>query len=131
MKPLLHAKSSVRKYGGVIEDYIAVHDFIDSSKIAMPDIRHRAILHSAFGIFLAEKMFGTYVTNSIGKQISVRDLAEDHVIEDLGFIPTMENYLNNMTIQPWMSGTMRSRKKVSYEKLGRDPNKSTTDEEIE
>ena len=26
-------------------------------------------------------------------------------MQDLGFIPTMEHYLNNMTIQPWMSGT--------------------------
>lgn len=130
MKPLIHSKSSVKKYGGVIEDYLPIHDFMDSTKAAFPDIRHRAILHNAFGIFLAEKVFGTYFKNSQGKDVSVRDVAEDHVIEDLGFIPTMENYLKNMQIQEWMSGTMRNRRKKTYEKLGRDPNKSDTIEEV-
>lgn len=131
MKSLIHAKSSVRKYGGAVEDYLPIHEFIDSTKIAMADVRHRAILHSAFGIFLAEKVFGTYFKNAQGKDVSVRDVAEDHVIEDLGFIPSMENYLKNMTVQPWMSGTMRSRRKNTYQKLNRDPNKSNTIEEVE
>jgi hypothetical protein len=131
MKPLIHAKSSVRKYGGVVEDYLPIHDFMDSTKSVMADVRHRAILHSAFGIYLAEKVFGVYIKNTQGKDVSVRDVAEDHVIEDLGFIPSMENYLKNMQIQPWMSGTQRNRRKVSYDKLGRDPNKSNTIEEVE
>lgn len=131
MKSLIHAKSSVRKYGGAVEDYLPIHEFIDSTKIAMADVRHRAILHSAFGIFLAEKVFGTYFKNAQGKDVSVRDVAEDHVIEDLGFIPSMENYLKNMTVQPWMSGTMCSRRKNTYQKLNRDPNKSNTIEEVE
>lgn len=131
MKPLIHAKSSVRKYGGKIEDYLHIHDFMDSTKSAMSDVRHRAILHNSFGIFLAEKAFGVYFKNSDGKDVSVRDIAEDHVIEDLGFIPTMEHYLKNMQIQPWMSGTMRNRRKETYKKLGRDPNKSNTIEEVE
>jgi hypothetical protein len=131
MKPLIHAKSSVRKYGGVVEDYIEIHNFMDSTKSVMPDVRHRAILHSAFGIYLAEQVFGVYFKNAQGKDVSVRDVAEDHVIEDLGFIPSMENYLKNMDIQPWMSGTMRNQRKRSYETLNRDPNKSNTIEEVE
>lgn len=130
MKPLIHAKSSVKKYGGKIEDYLAIHDFMDSTKSSVPDVRHRAILHSSFGIFLVEKVFGVYFKNSDNKDVSVRDIAEDHVIEDLGFIPTMEHYLKNMTIQGWMSGTMRNRRKKTYEKLKRDPNKSNTIEEV-
>ena len=76
-------------------------------------------------------VFGTYITNAQGKHVSVRDIAEDHVIEDLGFIPSMENYLQNMQMQPWMSGTQRNRRKKTYEKLGRDPNKSNTIKEVE
>lgn len=117
MKPLIHAKSSVKKYGGAIEDYLPIHDFMDSTKSAMADSRHRAVLHSAFGIFIVEKVFGVYFKNAQGKDVSVRDVAEDHIIEDLGFIPTMEQYLGNMQVQPWMTGTQRSRRKVSYEKL--------------
>jgi hypothetical protein len=112
MKPLLHANISRKAWGGTVEDYLPIHNFIDSSKMAMPDVRHRAILHSAFGCFVVEQVFGTYITNSVGKKISTRDIAEEHIIQDLGFIPTMENYLNNMTMQPWMSGTERGKKSV-------------------
>lgn len=105
MKPFLHSKIHVKKYGGVPEDYADIDDFIDSTKQAVPDVRHRAVLHSAFGCFLVEKVFGRTRINSAGKEYSPRDVAEDHIQQDLGFIPTLENYLNNMQIQPWMSGT--------------------------
>ena len=111
MKPHLHAKNSVKRYGGKIEDYQELHDFIDSSKIAVPDFRHRAMLHSAWGCYLVEKVFGTLLTNSDGKKVSTRDLAEEHIIEDLGFIPTMEAYLKHMTIEPWMGGRNRKNAK--------------------
>jgi len=111
VKPLIHAKVSVKTYGGVLEDYLPIHNFIDSSKAHVPDVRHRALLHSSFGCYLAEQMFGTYITNKDGQQISVRDIAEEHVIQDLGFIPTVEKYLGNMAIQPWMSGTRKKENK--------------------
>lgn len=107
MKPLIHAKMSVKSYGGVVEDYLAIHDFIDHSKSSVADVRHRAMLHSSWGIYLVEQMFGTYLTNSDGKQVSTRDIAEEHVIQDLGFIPTMERWLSTMPIEPWMSGTLK------------------------
>ena len=105
MKPYLHGRLSVKKFGGKAEDYEDIHDFIDSSKMCVPDMRHRAILHSSFGCFLVERMFGKTRVNSDGKTYSPRDVAEDHIIQDLGFIPTMEQYLNNMTLQPWMGGS--------------------------
>jgi len=117
MKPLIHAKISVKTYGGTVEDYLPVHDFIDSSKIAVPDVRHRAMLHSAWGIYLAEKVLGTFITNSDGKQVSVRDIAEEHVIQDLGFIPTMEDWLKTMPIEGWMSGTRKSRKVIDFKTI--------------
>ncbi len=107
MKPFHHAKNSAKKYGGKPEDYQDIHDFFDSSKAAMPDIRHRAILHSAFGIFVLERVFGTTITNSDGRQVCVRDIGEDHVMEDLGFIPTVERWLKNMPIETWMTGERR------------------------
>jgi len=113
MKPLLHANLSVKSYGGNVDDYLLIHIFIDSSKAAHADIRHRAILHSAFGCFIVEKVFGTYIVNSAGKKVSVRDIAEEHIIQDLGFLPTLEKYLNNMQIQKWMSGT---EKRQSFKK---------------
>lgn len=113
MKPYLHGKIHAKKYGGVAEDYADIDDFIDSTKQAVPDVRHRAILHSAFGCFLVEKVFGRVRKNSSGKEYSPRDVAEDHILQDLGFIPTLEHYLKNMAIQPWMSGTAKSKRKIS------------------
>lgn len=117
MKPYIHARNSARKHGGKPEDYQKIHDFIDSSKATMPDMRHRAILHSAFGCFLVEQVFGTTITNSDGKQVSPRDIAEDHIIEDLGFIPTVEHWLKNMTMQDWMFGGRRKEVKEKIIKI--------------
>lgn len=104
MKPHIHSKNSVRKHGGKVEDYQAIHDFIDSSKSAVPDVRHRAVLHSAFGIYIVERVFGVTIKNSDGHTVSVRDIAEEHVIEDLGRIPTLQDYLEHMELAQWMGG---------------------------
>lgn len=112
MKPFLHSRIHAKKFGGKPEDYADIDDFIDSTKAAVADVRHRAILHSAFGCFLVEKIFGRTRINSDGKEYSPRDIAEEHILQDLGFIPTMEHYLRHMTIEPWMSGT-RKRNRIS------------------
>lgn len=105
----MHAK----KYGGIPSDYHDIDTFIDSSKMAFPDMRHRAILHSAFGCFIVEQVFGITRENSQSITYSPRDVAEDHILQDLGFIPTVESYLQNMQLQPWMSGTNKSNIKKS------------------
>lgn len=110
MNSYYHAVISAKKHGGNPEDYQPLHDFIDSSKSTMADSRHRAILHNSFGIFLAERVFGPTITNSEGKEIPTRILAEEHVIDDLGFIPTVEHYLGEMPLKPWMSGTVKKTK---------------------
>lgn len=114
MKPFIHSRNSVRKWGGKTEDYQKIHDFIDSSKACHPDVRHRAILHSSFGCFLVEQVFGTTITNSIGRDISTRDIAEQHVIEDMGFIPRVDQWLNNMKFEDWMYGSARKRAKKKF-----------------
>ena len=113
MKPFLHSRIHAKKYGGIPSDYDDIDTFIDSSKMTCPDMRHRAILHSAFGCFIVEQVFGITRVNSDGITYSPRDVAEDHIIQDLGFIPTTEAYLKNMTLQPWMSGTQKQQTKIT------------------
>jgi hypothetical protein len=121
MKPYLHAKISAKRWGGVPDDYLPIHNFIDQTKMAMPDIRHRAILHSAFGCYLAEQVFGTIIINHEQKEVSVRDIVEEHIIEDLGFIPSIERWLTKLPIEGWMSGTMKHRMAHrSHEEKGRN-----------
>jgi hypothetical protein len=117
VKPLIHADNSVRKWGGVTEDYQPIHDFLDSSKAHLPDMRHRALLHSSFGIYIAERVFGTFIVNSEGHRISVRDIAEAHVIEDMGTIPTVQDYLQHLPMLDWLGGKKRQKRRISWDNL--------------
>lgn len=115
MKPYNHARGSVKRWGGKEEDYLPLHDFFDSTKAAMPDVRHRAVLHNAFGIFLLEKVFGPVITNSDGRKVPTRDIGEHHVMEDMGFIPSLEDWLDDIPIQPWHGGIHRLSKEQREE----------------
>lgn len=100
--PLHHAISSQRKHGGSIEDYLSIHNWFDETKAHYPDMRHRALRHHAEGIFWCEKEFGVYITNSDGKMVPVRAIGEQHILEDIGFIPTIKDYLDCMEQKNWM-----------------------------
>lgn len=112
MKPYLHAQKTVRKYGGEPEDYLPIHDFLDSSKQNFPDMRHRAMLHNSFGIYIAERVFGTFIVNSENKKVQVRDVAEMHIIEDMGRIPTVGDYLRGMPMYDWLGGRPKTMRKI-------------------
>ena len=101
--PLYHAMSSVKKWGGKPEDYLPIHNWFDASKAFLPDFRHRALRHHAEGIFWAEEVFGVSITNSIGKVVPVRFIGEQHVMEDLGRIPTLQDWFRNVRMQSWMT----------------------------
>jgi hypothetical protein len=102
--PFEHAQSSAKKFGGRAEDYLVIHSWLDESKAFFPDFRHRALRHHAEGIFLCERIFGVVITNSEGTQVPVRYIGEQHVKEDLGRVPTAQDWL--LLIRPvrWMYG---------------------------
>jgi hypothetical protein len=102
--PIKHAQSSARKFGGKAEDYLAIHNWFDESKAFHSDFRHRALRHHAEGIFLCEKVFGVAIRNSNGNPVPVRYVAEQHVKEDLGRIPTAQDWLMQIKPQRWMYG---------------------------
>ena len=115
MKPHIHARNSAKKHGGKPADYQAIHDEMDSSKAAHASMRHRIVFHSAFGIYLVERIFGTLITNSDGAKVSVRDIAEDHVLEDLGTIPSLDDWLDHMELAQWMGGPVRKHRFVKVD----------------
>ena len=45
-------------------------------------------------------MFGVAIVNGAGMQVPVRDVGEQHVKEDLGRIPTAQDWLLQITPQP-------------------------------
>lgn len=105
-KPHIHARSSARLFGGVMEDYLAIHELMDSSKLAVADNRHRSLTHNNWFIrYILPRVFGEVITNSEGKQVSIHSIGEQHILEDFGgkFIPTAQDYIENMEFRDWMN----------------------------
>src|SRR5690606_35977748 len=106
-KPYVHAKSSVRRFGGTVEDYLPIHQLMDSSKNGIADNRHRVFTHNSWFIAAGgplEMIFGVVIKNSDGREVSVRDIGEQHILEDFGgrFIPTPQDYLEKLPYESWM-----------------------------
>ncbi len=97
-----HALSSVRKWGGTVEDYLPLHQWFDRSKEIIADFRHRALRHHAEGIFMLETVFGATITLSNGRIVPTRLIGEQHVLEDLGRIPSFADWARSIRPEPWM-----------------------------
>lgn len=103
-----HAKSSVKKWGGKLEDYTHIHEWFDETKAWYGHSMHRLFRHHSEGIFECEKTFGVSFINSDGKKVYTRYVGEQHVKEDCnGYIPSAREwilFMNNP--QPWMLKTL-------------------------
>lgn len=100
-----HAKSAARKWGGSVEDYIDIEEFIDSSKKIIGDVRHRSIYHHTEGVWLCQRIFGR--VRLIGHaEVPVRLIAEQHILEDLGWLPSPADYIREMQTAQWMGGKL-------------------------
>jgi hypothetical protein len=105
--PYHHALSSAKKWGGTVDDFMTVHGWFDASKEITADFRHRALRHHAEGIFMAETIFGATLTLSTGRIIPMRWIGEQHVKEDLGFIPSFADWVKAIRPEPWMGRAMQ------------------------
>ena len=110
--PYHHSLSSVKKWGGSVEDYLPIHNWFDESKMMMGDFRHRALRHHAEGIFMCEKIFGVTIKLSNGRVLPTRYVAEQHVKEDLGCIPSMQDWFSNISPKSWMGKTQNIEKEL-------------------
>jgi hypothetical protein len=101
MNAVYHAQLSAKRRGGVMEDYLPIHEFMDSTKELCSDNRHR-ILHTMWGIKrVIMPIFGHTILNSVGKAINVKDLCEqDHILPDYRnrFIPTLTDFARAIDI---------------------------------
>ena len=85
MRPWQHARSSAGKDGDWVAD-LPIHEFMDSTKAACPDLRHRMVLHNAdLGPELAARLFP--------ERADARTIAMRHVEEDLGCMPTLADWV--------------------------------------
>jgi len=138
----IHAESSAKRFGGKPEDYLEVHEFMDSSKAFCADNRHRTLFHSTAGTYYIQKFFGidfdaldklkdkynlpdsfvadflalvahnrshgVHLLNSADRKVHLRNIAEQHILEDFRnrFIPTFQDYLNEMNLASWMDNAI-------------------------
>ena len=116
MNPDIHAKNSVKKYGGVSCDYLPIHQWMDQCRAHIPTLVHRIILHNSWGIALGEQQFGEFVKvgspeaprwvrqnfiiNSDGNKVYLKDILQDHVLEDMGgVIPSLSQTFSKITVE--------------------------------
>ena len=108
----VHAQATARHFkAGRPEDYIDIHEWIDKFKTGVVDVRHRAFLHNSMGPWLAQDVFGRTRTvekwplgSEVMVEISVREIAESHIIEDLGWVPSPADWASCMECKVWMGG---------------------------
>ena len=107
--PEIHSKSSVKRWGGKIEDYIAIHELLDSPKATMNNNSSRMLTHNTwFAYTIIPKIFGYNIINSDGKSVDTIDIAMLHILEDYRkFVPTPQDFLKHLEIQPWMNNGVK------------------------
>jgi hypothetical protein len=107
---VLHAKSSAKKYGGLYTDYLPLHEWMDDSKLWVPNVNHRIFKHHSLGIKEGEEKFGSHFTNSDGNVVYTRYILSDHIKEDcFNHVPTPQEWieaLNSEKKPMWMLRTM-------------------------
>jgi hypothetical protein len=108
--PLIHSKSSVKRWGGKVDDYLPIHELIDSPKSTMNNNSSRLLTHNTwFAYTIIPKVFGYNITNSDGKSVDTVDIAMLHIAEDfrMKFVPTPQDYLQHLEVQPWMNNGIK------------------------
>jgi hypothetical protein len=109
--PMIHAKSSVKRWGGSVECYLPIHELIDSPKATMNNNSSRLLTHNTwFAYTIIPKIFGYNIVNSDGKSVDTVDIAMLHIAEDfkMRFVPTPQDYLKHLEVQAWMCNGVKN-----------------------
>jgi hypothetical protein len=69
-------------------DDLEIHEFIDSTKTAFADLRHRMILHST-------DLGGELAALAFPGRPDAREIVRGHVVEDIGEARTLRNWLSH------------------------------------
>ena len=107
---LIHSKSSVKRWGGKVEDYLPLHELIDSPKATMNNNSVRVLTHNTwFAYQIMPKIFGYNIINSDGRSVDVVDISMLHIAEDfrMKFVPTPQDYLQHLQVQAWFNNGVK------------------------
>ena len=103
--PIYHSKSSVKQFGGQIEDFMPIHHWLDATKEHYAGFRHRALRHHDAGIEEAVRVFGSQIKLSNDQFVDVRAICQAHIREDCGGkTPNICDWFDNVQAKSWMPG---------------------------
>lgn len=109
--PYHHAMSSVKQFGGQESDYLEIHQWFDATKSHMANYRHRALRHHTLGAEIASAVFDQrrisyngMLVNSDGANVTISQIAEQHVREDCGQYATAVDWVLGLRAETWMLG---------------------------
>ena len=98
-----HCVSSAKAFGGEPEDYAPLHKWMDRGRTGTSKILHRMLCHHTQGIADGVALFGDTFTNSKGRKVPTSLILEQHITEDLGFVPTLDHYIECLRTPRWAS----------------------------
>lgn len=104
--PYIHSVSSAKKWGGLFTDYLDIHKKMDCSKAYLSSNIHRTLTHHPFWIHeVMIPLFGDIIKNSDNKIVSVKDICEQHILEDYGgkYVPTVQDYFDDVELKDWLN----------------------------
>lgn len=119
MSPYDHAISSAKIFGGEPYEYIHIHDWFDRTKAFTGDWTHRALRHHSLGVQECVDKFGHKLSLSNGTSVGIKKIAEQHVKEDCGFIPTPQDWLKIIRQNPadWMLRVGKKNNEVQFKEI--------------
>jgi hypothetical protein len=71
-----------------------------------PGVRVGRRRSNAWGIHLAVDVFGDFITNSADRRVFVKEIGKQHVVDDLGFIPSLNECLAGLKLEAWIGGAL-------------------------
>jgi hypothetical protein len=83
----------------------------------------RLVTHNVwFAYTIIPKIFGYNIINSDGKSVDTVDIAMLHISEDFRHkgIPTLQDYLENLVVQPWMNNGVEPVPSVEAQKHSKE-----------
>jgi hypothetical protein len=92
MRPFHHARASANRSNRDWREDLAIHEFIDSTKAAWADLRHRMILHSV-------DLGGELAARAFPERTDAREIVKNHVLEDTGQAKTLSDWLNQCSLE--------------------------------
>jgi hypothetical protein len=53
------------------------------------------------------EIFGDFIDRGDGRMVGVAQVAEQHLLEDCGFLPTVDDWMRHLAPEPWMVNAAR------------------------